>query len=161
MNTPSSLVLIIILILIHISGCTSEGHQNTIAESISWVTYRNEAVGYEVKIPDFYNPIEWEDGSGVVFKRNGDETVMLVRWANEEDKHRGIWLSHEPNGTCVLSEKSGKTYDYMHFDGPLGIRTRSWVIPYKNRELGVEFRMIDITDLEKKILDSFRLITLE
>jgi hypothetical protein len=159
MNKPTSLILILIFVLI--SGCTSEGHENTSPGYIHWVTYRNEAVGYEVKIPDIYNPIEWEDGSGVAFKRNGNETVMLVRWANEADKSRGIWLSHNPNGTCVLFGQSGRTYDYIHYDGPFGIRTRSWVIPYKNRELGVEFRMINITKVEKQILDSFRLITLE
>ena len=86
---------------------------------------------------------------------------MLIRWANEEDKRRGIWLTQESNGTCVLSGQSGKTYDYIHHDGPFGIRTRSWVIPYKERELGVEFRTQDITKVEKQILDSFSLITLE
>ncbi len=151
----------IFLFILLISGCTSEGHENTSIESINWINYRNEAVGYEVKIPDLYEPHEWEDGSGVIFKRNGDETVMLIRWVNEEDKRRGIWLSHEPKGTCVLSGQTGKTYDYIHHDGPFGIRTRSWVIPYKARELGVEFRTQDITKVEKQILDSFRLITLE
>ena len=151
----------IFLFILLISGCTSEGHENTSIESINWINYRNEAVGYEVKIPEIYEPNEWEDGSGVIFKRNGDETVMLIRWVNEEDKRRGIWLSHEPKGTCVLSGHTGKTYDYIHWDGPSGIRTRSFVIPYKEKNLGIEFRTLDITKVEKQILDSFSLITLE
>jgi len=173
MNKPTSLFLfsnesirlklrlILILILAPISGCISQGHANTNTDSIRWILYRNEAIGFEIKIPDIYKPTEWQNGTDVSFRRNGEEIVLLVRWVKDDDTSSGIWMSQESNGTCTLFGQSGKTYDYVHYDGFSGIRTRSWVIPYGGRELGVEFRTLNITKVEKQILDSFRLITLE
>ena len=144
------------------TGCTSEGHPNLPLKHVRWTTYSNEAVGYELQIPDVYTTNAWDDGSGVLFRNPDGHTVMLVRYGtDEEDIGRGLWYSHEPNGDCVLAGISGKTYDYIHWDGPSGIRTRSFVIPYKEKNLGIEFRTLDITAVEKHILDSFRSINLD
>ena len=77
LNKPSYYILIFVSVFI--SGCTSQGHSNTSETSLNWINYRNEAVGYEITLPELYESNEWEGGSGVAFNRNGDETVMLIR----------------------------------------------------------------------------------
>lgn len=154
----NKIILIIISILL-IAGCRNEGHPNLSISEVEWKEYTNEKIGYSVSIPDSYLLDEWEDSSAVMFRLLGNQPMMLVRFGNEqEDKHRGIWYNHEPIKQIELAGIPGNFYDYYHYDGPSGIHTRSFVIPFKNKNLGIEFRTLEIGPVEDKILSSFTLI---
>ena len=106
-----------------------------------------------------YTVQEWEDGRGVMFRLQGNQPMMLIRFSTaEEDEHSGIWYNHYPIKKIELAGLLGHFYDYYHFDGPSGIHTRSYVIPYKKKNLGVEFRTFDIGPVEEKILSTLTLI---
>lgn len=151
--------IFLILTVLIITGCRNEGHPNLSINEVKWKKYTNEKIGYSVSIPDSYLIDEWKDGSGFMFRLNGNQPMMLIRFGTEEeDKHRGIWYNHEPIKQIELAGISGEYYNYYHFDGPSGIHTRSYVIPYHNKNLGIEFRTIEIGPVEEKILSSFTLI---
>jgi len=151
--------ILLIIIILFVASCRKEGHPNLSISEVEWKEYSNEKIGYFVSIPEVYTVQEWEDGSGVMFRLNGNQLMMLIRLGTKaEDKHRGIWYNHEPIKQIELAGISGEYYDYYHFDGPSGIHTRSYVIPYKKKNLGVEFRTIEIGPVEEKILSTLTLI---
>ena len=157
-STVKKINLLIITILL-LAGCRNKGHPNLSINEVEWKEYSNEKIGYSVSIPEVYTVQEWEDGRGVMFRLNGNQPMMLIRFGTEEeDKHRGIWYNHEPIKQIELAGISGEYYNYYHFDGPSGIHTRSYVIPYKKKNLGVEFRTFDIGPVEEKILSTLTLI---
>jgi hypothetical protein len=151
--------ILLIIIILFVASCRKEGHPNLSISEVEWKEYSNEKIGYFVSIPEVYTVQEWEDGSGVMFRLNGNQLMMLIRLGTKaEDKHRGIWYNHEPIKQIELAGISGEYYDYYHFDGPSGIHTRSYVIPYKKKNLGVEFRTFEIGPVEEKILSTLTLI---
>ena len=151
--------ILLIIIILFVASCRKEGHPNLSISKVEWKEYSNEKIGYFVSIPEVYTVQEWEDGSGVMFRLNGNQPMMLIRLGTKaEDKHRGIWYNHEPIKQIELAGISGEYYDYYHFDGPSGIHTRSYVIPYKKKNLGVEFRTFKIGPVEEKILSTLTLI---
>jgi len=151
--------ILLIIIILFVASCRKEGHPNLSISEVEWKEYSNEKIGYFVSIPEVYTVQEWEDGSGVMFRLNGNQPMMLIRLGTKaEDKHRGIWYNHEPIKQIELARISGEYYDYYHFDGPSGIHTRSYVIPYKKKNLGVEFRTFEIGPVEEKILSTLTLI---
>lgn len=151
--------ILLIIIILFVASCRKEGHPNLSISEVEWKEYSNEKIGYSVSIPKVYTVQEWEDGSGVMFRLNGNQLMMLIRLGTKaEDKHRGIWYNHEPIKQIELAGISGEYYDYYHFDGPSGIHTRSYVIPYKKKNLGVEFRTFEIGPVEEKILSTLTLI---
>ena len=151
--------ILLIIIILFVASCRKEGHPNLSISEVKWREYSNEKIGYSVSIPEVYTVQEWEDGSGVIFRLNGNQLMMLIRLGTKaEDKHRGIWYNHEPIKQIELAGISGEYYDYYHFDGPSGIHTRSYVIPYKKKNLGVEFRTFEIGPVEEKILSTLTLI---
>ncbi len=151
--------ILLIIIILFVASCRKEGHPNLSISEVEWKEYSNEKIGYSVSIPEVYTVQEWEDGSGVIFRFNGNQPMMLIRLGTKaEDKHRGIWYNHEPIKQIELAGISGEYYDYYHFDGPSGIHTRSYVIPYKKKNLGVEFRTFEIGPVEEKILSTLTLI---
>ena len=157
-STVKKINLLIITILL-IAGCRNEGHPNLSINEVEWKEYSNEKIGYSVSIPKVYTVQEWEDGRGVMFRLQGNQPMMLIRFSTaEEDEHSGIWYNHDPIKKIELAGLPGHFYDYYHFDGPSGIHTRSYVIPYKKKNLGVEFRTFDIGPVEEKILSTLTLI---
>jgi hypothetical protein len=157
-STVKKMNLLIITILL-IAGCRNEGHPNLSINEVEWKEYSNEKIGYSVSIPEVYTVQEWEDGRGVMFRLQGNQPMMLIRFSTaEEDEHSGIWYNHYPIKKIELAGLLGHFYDYYHFDGPSGIHTRSYVIPYKKKNLGVEFRTFDIGPVEEKILSTLTLI---
>lgn len=151
--------ILLIIIILFVASCRKEGHPNLSISEVEWKEYSNEKIGYSVSIPEVYTVQEWEDGSGVIFRFNGNQPMMLIRLGTKaEDKHRGIWYNHEPIKQIEIAGISGEYYDYYHFDGPSGIHTRSYVIPYKKKNLGVEFRTFEIGPVEEKILSTLTLI---
>ena len=151
--------ILLIIIILFVASCRKEGHPNLSISEVEWKEYSNEKIGYSVSIPEVYTIQEWEDGRGVMLRLNGNQPMMLIRFGTEEeDKHRGIWYNHEPIKQIELAGISGEYYNYYHFDGPSGIHTRSYVISYHNKNLGIEFRTIEIGPVEEKILSSFTLI---
>lgn len=151
--------ILLIIIILFVASCRKEGHPNLSISEVEWKEYSNEKIGYSVSISEVYTVQEWEDGSGVMFRLNGNQPMMLIRLGTEaENKPRGIWYNHEPIKQIELAGISGEYYDYYHFDGPSGIHTRSYVIPYKKKNLGVEFRTFEIGPVEEKILSTLTLI---
>ena len=151
--------ILFIIIILFVASCRKEGHPNLSISEVEWKEYSNEKIGYSVSIPEVYTVQEWEDGRGVMFRLQGNQPMMLIRFSTaEEDEHSGIWYNHDPIKEIELAGLPGHFYDYYHFDGPSGIHTRSYVIPYHNKNLGIEFRTIEIGPVEEKILSSFTLI---
>ena len=151
--------ILLIIIILFVASCRKEGHPNLSISEVEWKEYSNEKIGYSVSIPEVYTVQEWEDGRGVMFRLQGNQPMMLIRFSTaKEDEHSGIWYNHYPIKKIELAGLLGHFYDYYHFDGPSGIHTRSYVIPYKKKNLGVEFRTFDIGPVEEKILSTLTLI---
>lgn len=150
---------LVIITILFIVGCKNEGHPNLSINEVLWKEYTNEKIGYSLLVPNSYITGEWWGGAGVMFRLDGNQPMMLIRYCSAEvDKNRGIWYGQEALKQIEIAGVTGQYYDYYHFDGPAGIHTRSFVIPYKNKDLGIEFRTFEIGPVEEKILSSFTLI---
>ena len=70
----------------------------------------------------------------------------------------GLWVKHQPVGDILLSGVQGKKYEYTHYDAVFGMPVQSYVIKYKGKQLGLEFRKSgDLGSVLEKIYQSFSL----
>jgi hypothetical protein len=151
------LALVAALILIH--ACEMGSPPTPDPSGFSWTTYVNGAVGYSMQVPDVYSVDEEADDAAVFFRWNGRVPVKVYFADESTGEHLGLWPGHEPTGDIRLGGQSGRLYEYTHCDGPFCSRMRSYVIPHRDRMLGLEFRAkgeLDTVNLQ--ILASFSLL---
>ena len=67
-----------------------------------------------------------------------------------------MWFGHAPANEIELGGKKGFKYTYDHYDGPFYSRTIAYVIAYRGKYLGLEFRTDrDLDAIYQDILASF------
>ena len=137
-------------------GCNSSKHPRLDPTSVNWVTYDNSSVGYRVPYPDVYTPSASDNGAYVAFRYHR-YTPLLVRCVDEQEgKRRGLWFGSAPAEKIQLGGVGGKKYIYTHYDGPFGARMIAYVIPFKGRFLGLEFRTdTNLDPVQQVILRDF------
>jgi hypothetical protein len=109
-------------------------------DAVGWLTYTDTSLGISVPYPDIYRVESSDDGSYVAF-RHRSFTPMIIRFVDEQDgRQRGLWFASKPAGESLLGGVPAQRYIYKHYDGPFGARMIAYVIPYKGKYLGMEFR---------------------
>ena len=142
------------------TGCSGTPPANPAVDAVVWRTYSNPMVGYSLEYPEIYTPQERYQGRDVLFRYDNYPVVSISHVNEEEGTSRGLWVKHGAVGSIQLSGREGNQYQYDHYDGPFYMRTVSYVVPHRERFLGLEFR----TDLEQpdevqtRILQSFRFL---
>jgi len=126
-------------------------------DRLQWVSYTHPAISYTLRYPDIF--MAEEEKAGSVFFRYGCGVPVVVRFLDEkEGRRRGAWYGHEPLEDIQLSGRAGKKYIYEHNDGPFSIRTVAYVVPYRGKYLGLEFRTPgELNEVQQHVLASFEL----
>ncbi len=124
-------------------------------EQLTWVSYTHPAVPYSLSYPNLF-AVDEEKGGSVLF-RYGCGVPALVRFHDEkEGRRRGAWFGHEPVEDIQLHGHAGKKYIYEHDDGPFSTRTVAYVVAYRDKYLGLEFRAPgELNEVQQRIFDSF------
>lgn len=143
--------------LLNLLSCRVTPPENPDINSVKWAKYSNPKLSCSLEYPDGYTIQEDHDKNGVLFRYDGSP-VLLLRYTDEhEGRNHGLWFGHEAVEDIKLGEKSGQKYVYDHYDGPVYSRTVSYVIEYRDRFLGLEFRIDkkELDDVQRHILESF------
>lgn len=125
---------------------------------VELVEYRNPNVGYSVLRPAVCRIHEYEGGT--IFRYDG-APIMCVNFETEDGaKRRGLWAKHDPVAEADLGGRRGEKFRYDHYDGPIFMRTLSYVVPHKGKYVALEFRSRGgtITELQDAIIASFRFV---
>ncbi len=145
--------------VIVISGCQSPktALENLNASDLTWATYTSDKLNYSIAYSTVLAPSGSEHGE-VLFKY-GWGVPVRVRFTNEaEGKKTGAWFGNEPTEKIKLNGRNGEKFIYEHYEGPFGARTVSYVIEYRGKFLGVEFRTDgELNEIQQRMLDSFRI----
>ena len=147
----------LLLALIGVSSC--QARQPLDLNQVQWLTYTNSVLKYSLSYPNAYTVEPEVDDTNVMFKTSMYNVPLVVRYTTEaEGRQRGLWFGNPPTAPIELSGKKGYKYVYSHYDGPFGERTIAYVIEYKDRFLGLEFRADgeDLDGIQKQILESFK-----
>lgn len=124
----------------------------------TWHSYENAALGVAFDVPDFLEMKDHGSEAGIVFRYNGANAVLLRFVDEKEGKRRGLWFGHPDAGPISLGGRAGKLYKYVHGDGPIWDSTEAYVVPYRGRELGLEFRTRNDAAVRERMLQSFRFL---
>jgi hypothetical protein len=122
----------------------------------SWRTYENAQLGVALELPDFFSVKEYEGGA--IFRIQGTNAVLLRFVDRDEAKRRGLWVGSAPAGAITLGGRPGLRYVYEHGDGPVASVTEAYVIPYRGKELGLEFRTRNDAAVRERMLGSLRIL---
>lgn len=126
---------------------------------VGWKTYANDTVGYTFEYPDVYTVTEYSDGAVVILRQERTPRVLVSFVTEGDGQRQGIWFAHEPDGEITLGGREGQHYLYTHYDGPFGDPTEAYVVPWRDRMLGLEFRRERPIDaLDRRTLESFRFL---
>lgn len=144
------------------TGCTVDEPPEPEADSYEWTTYTNDAAGFKIEIPDVYGPTEEAGGRAVLFRWSRGVPVKAYWTTATEAGHRGLWFDESPAGAATLGGLDGDRYEYTHCDGPVCSRMVSFVVPWRGRQLALEFRSDgELNATNRRILDSFTLLQTE
>ena len=149
-------VTVLMLALLAALGCRVDPIELPTPQG--WHPYENAALGVAFDVPDFLEQKNYGDAAGTVFRYNGANAVLL-RFADEkEGKRRGLWHGHPDVGAITLGGRAGRRYQYVHNDGPIWDSTDAYVVPYRGKELGLEFRTRNDAAVRERMLASFRFL---
>lgn len=123
-----------------------------------WHHYENGALGVAFDVPDFLETQDHGSEAGIVFRYDGANAVLLRFVDEKEGKRRGLWFGHPDAGPITLGGRPGKLYKYTHDDGPIWDSTEAYVVPYRGKELGLEFRTKNDVAVRERMLSSFRFL---
>lgn len=150
------IVLALVTSAVLMSGCVMDGLAWPLVADTDWARYESARFGFALQYPAMCE-VEEHPG-GVIFRHLGDPILVVNVSDEEEGRRRGLWFDHEPVGELVVAGRSAQRYDYIHFDGPAGVRTVSFVVPHDGRFLGVEMRIIgEPGPTQERVLSSLRL----
>jgi hypothetical protein len=147
------------VVLLLLSGCMASQPPRLVPASVRWVQYDSPTLGYSLSYPDAFTPQTSSDGSYVIF-RQGRYAPLIIRFVDKAEGMRtGLWFTSAPRESIQLAGRPGHKYVYLHWDGPFGARMIAFVIPYRDKYLGVELRSNgDIDVVQDGILRSFALV---
>jgi hypothetical protein len=97
--------------------------------------------------------------NGEILFRYGWSVTARVRFNDEtEGKKTGAWFGNEPVEKIKLGGRDGEKFIYDHYDGPFAARTVSYVVEYRGKFLGLEFRTGgELNEIQRRMLSSFTL----
>lgn len=154
---PRRLVPVLAAVALAVA-CTVGEPPEPEAGSYEWTTYTNEAAGFTMEVPDVYGPYEQAGGRAVLFRWARDVPVKAYWTTATEAEHRGLWFGESPAGAATLGGLDGDRYEYTHCDGPVCSRMVSFVVPWRGRQLALEFRSDgELNATNRRIQDSFTL----
>ncbi len=122
----------------------------------AWHTYENPRLGVAFDIPDFFAVDD--SAGGAVFRIHGANAVLLRFVDETEARHRGLWVGTAPAGAIELGGVAGERYVYQHGDGPVWSLTEAYVVPYRGKQLGLEFRTSKDAGVRERMLTSFHFL---
>jgi hypothetical protein len=154
------------LLLMAVPVVAVSASHNAPSQPVKWITYSNAALGYSLSYPD--SLYQEGDLAEVFFSTRGPipflqdllgEAMVVVRWEDEEEGlRRGTWFGNDPVADVVLGGVAGKEYVYFHRDPFKATRVVAFVIPYRGRFLGLEFRSEgELDEVQQRVLASFEL----
>jgi len=155
--SDTALGMILATVLSLSAACCAAGSTRDLdPEALTWVDYTQSRAGYSLSLPTAMRPDE--SGDSVLLRYRGGVPVLVRVTTAEDGKRRGAWFGHQPDGPITLDGQAGEKFTYLHWDGPFAARTISYVVPFGNRFLGLEFRTAtDLDPVQERILASFRL----
>lgn len=121
-------------------GCQSKAPKNPDIADVNWQTYSNENIKISLTYPDIYEVDENLDAHGALFRYGGHPVISLRFTDEHQGKSHGLWFGHKPEKSIELGGRNGLKYVYNHYDGPLYMRTVSYVVEHEDKYLGLEFR---------------------
>lgn len=130
-------------------------------DRLRWRTYTDLTLGYSIDYPEDFEMLI--RGTGEAHFRfssvySTGVPARVVHVSEEEARRRGLWSSKFITGPATLGGRPGERYVYTHADGPFYSRTVAYVVPYRGKMLGLEFRgQGDLDRVQQRMLDSFRL----
>ena len=150
--------LVLVITATYFIGCRAPSPETLEAGTFEWAAYTDEQLGYSLEYPKIYAIIKQHDGKDVVFKQDGTTAFRVLFVTQEEGDSRGLWVESKPVENIEMSGRPGRRYVYDHFDGPVYSHTIAFVIDYRDRLLGIEFRTDEnmLDEVQKRILDSFK-----
>ncbi|NNE08332.1 MAG: hypothetical protein HKN20_07190 [Gemmatimonadetes bacterium] len=154
------IALAILVTAAALTGCTKRGPETIgIGEVSKWETYTNEQVGYTFQYPAEFEARDHHEGRDVVLRYKGYQIVAINYCDEEEARARGLWADAEPEGQIELSGRTGRLYRYQHQDTFTLMPCISFVVPHRDRSLGLEFRREGELDaVMKRIRQTFRFL---
>lgn len=120
-----------------LAGCQAKAPTPPDAAAVEWRDY----VDRELQVAFAY-PADFDvkrQGDDVVLRSGGKPAIRLIWVDAERGRKRGLWFGN-PYTPATVAGVKGERYEYEHYDGPVRSRTISYVIPYRGRWLGLEFR---------------------
>jgi len=148
---PFQTLVVLALSLAVIPGCDSTPVWPSQTE---WRSYTHPGLGYSMEIPKACT-IQQD----TIFRYDGQPILCVNYVTPAEGRRRGLWPGNDPMGTITLAGRQGRKYIYQHCDGLSCMNVISYVIDYRGRELGVEFRMQgdELGEVQRHVLESFTL----
>ena len=123
--------------LLALAACQAEAPALPDSATLTWVTYRHAPLGVRLDVPEAFGKKTY--GDEVAFTYNG--TVARLVWVTDgEARDRGLWPRAGHRAPATLGGRAGYRYSYEHPDGPVLSHTIAYVVPYRGRQLGLEFR---------------------
>lgn len=136
-------------------ACTVDDPPAPAPGTFEWTEYRDSRLGVRLAVPDVYRPRVDGDGSAVFFESPRGIPVKLYWTTESEASGRGLWFGSSPAGEIRLDGVDGHLFAYSHCDGPLCSPMRSYVVPYRGKQLALEFRSSgDLHPVHRRILES-------
>ena len=144
-----------ILVVTIFSACISQAPINIEEEEISeWKLFEHPQLDYSFEYPAEYELKLYQQD--VQLRWDSYPLVVINYVSPREGEKRGLWAGHQPYGYDVLDGVSCALYRYQHFDGPFGMKVLSYVVPFREKELGLEFRVDSLDDVLRHIKESFQ-----
>ena len=146
------------VILAGLSACrTSSGPAFDTWEG-GWAEYVDARLGIRFHYPDVLVR-ELDETGEVVLSYRGACNVRVVFVDESVGRERGLWFGHQAVSDESLGGRSAQKYVYDHYDGPFAVRTVSYVVPYRDRYLGIEFRPGGMPqDARGQLLETFEFL---
>lgn len=138
-------------------GCKSSPPAWPAAADVRWATYARDDVGFSVEYPDTFR--SEQIGDDTVFYANGFPIFRVLLVNVEAARQRGLWAVSKPVEAVTIAGQAAQRYAYNHGDFVTYTPTIAYVLPWHDKELGIEFRMGGdvLNDTAQHMLDSFRL----
>jgi len=148
---PFHALVILALSLAVISGCDSTPEWPL---QTQWRSYTHPTLGYSIDIPK-----DCTIQANTIFRFHGQPILCVNYVTPDEARRRGLWPGNDPMGDITLAGHKGRKYIYQHCDGLSCMNVISYVIDYRGRKLGLEFRMQgdELGDVQRHVLESFAL----
>ncbi len=140
------------------AACTMPDPPAPTQGTFDWTSFRSAEVGFELEVPDDYRADVESGGHAVLFRAERGVPVKVYWTTEAASGDRGLWFDEDPVGPAMLAGREGQLYEYLHCDGLFCSRMKSYVIPFRDRLLALEFRSNgDLHEVNRHILESFRI----